>query len=59
MARRSILQEGRSYIFSEYFKLAVDPEDLLREFGFALGKAQLDLARFEGGDGLAIASSPD
>lgn len=48
MARRSILQEGRSYIFSEYFKLAVDPEDLLREFGFALGKAQLNLARFEG-----------
>lgn len=48
MARRSILQEGRSYTFSEYFKLAVDPEDLLREFGFALGKAQLDLVRFEG-----------
>ncbi|NJN32006.1 MAG: hypothetical protein HC824_17475 [Synechococcales cyanobacterium RM1_1_8] len=46
--RRSILKEGQSYTFSEYFKLAVDPEDLLREFGFGLGKAQLALTSFAG-----------
>jgi hypothetical protein len=31
MARHSILKEGQSHTFSQYFELTVDPEELLAE----------------------------
>ncbi len=38
-----ILEEGRSYTFSDYAKLPHDPEDLLREFGVSLSRSFLGL----------------
>jgi hypothetical protein len=43
MAHAKILQPDRSYTFSRFFEMAVDPEELLAEFGYGLSKAKLAL----------------
>jgi hypothetical protein len=41
MTHAKILQADKSYTFSRFFEMAVDPEELLAEFGYGLSKAKL------------------
>ena len=43
--KRSILQPGQSYTFSDYFDLPFQPEDILAEFGYSLERSRLSLPR--------------
>jgi hypothetical protein len=43
MTHAKILQPGKSYTFSRFFEMSVDPEELLAEFGYGLSKAKLAL----------------
>lgn len=43
--KRSILQPGQSYTFSNYFDLPFQPEDILAEFGYLLERSRLSLPR--------------
>jgi hypothetical protein len=43
MTHPKILQPGKSYTFSRFFEMAVDPGELLAEFGYGLSKAKLVL----------------
>ena len=47
MTRPPILNPNETYTFSRYAELAFDPEDILAELGFSLGKASLQPPRFE------------
>jgi hypothetical protein len=43
MTHAKILQPDRSYTFSRFFEMTVDPEELLAEFGYELCKGKLVL----------------
>ncbi len=43
--KRSILQPGQSYTFSNYFDLPFQPEEILAEFGYSLERSRLLLPR--------------
>ena len=54
MVRRSILQEGQSYSFRQYFELPYEPDDILAEFGYGLTIGKLALPQgTQTGDRLA------
>lgn len=46
MTRTPILQQGQSYTFRQYFELPFEPDDILAELGYALDRAELNLARY-------------
>ena len=48
MTRTPILQQGQSYTFRQYFELPFEPDDILAELGYALDRAELNLALYSG-----------
>ncbi|NEQ96168.1 MAG: hypothetical protein F6K30_05510 [Cyanothece sp. SIO2G6] len=48
MTRTPILQPGQSYTFRQYFELPFEPDDILAELGYTLGRAELELVRYSG-----------
>jgi len=43
-----ILQAGQSYTFSKLFKLKVEVDDLVNEFGYTLQRTELSLPQYKG-----------
>lgn len=42
MAKGSILEPGKSYIFRNYFEMPYEPDDILAEFGYSLELTTVD-----------------
>ena len=47
MAKGSILEPGKSYIFRNYFEMPYEPDDILAEFGYSLELTTVDWPSFK------------